>query len=122
MLRTLATALATGLLLTLSACSGGDPAASFVGSWGSQEPGQPNLTITEKLEISGTDGCNHLSGTGSINGETLRFGNMVSTEMACPDIMTWLGGAYGATVSGGVMTITDLDDVTIGTLDQAPTQ
>ena len=42
---------------------------------------------TTKLSVSGNNGCNRISGKYSLPGEEkIKFGPLLSTKMACPDI------------------------------------
>ena len=109
-------ALTLTTMLALSACSGGGSADSFVGDWGSPEPGEPNLTISQNLEISGTDGCNQVFGQADINGDTLLFRDLASTEMYCEGVETWFIGAARATITGDDLVVLDSSGTEIGTL------
>lgn len=44
---------------------------------------QTVIEITSDGKVSGTGGCNRISGTASIRGDKMTFGPIVSTEMAC---------------------------------------
>jgi heat shock protein HslJ len=105
------------LLAGCSSASGGD---SVVGTWGSSASEQPNLTIEADGSFSGTDGCNRLTGKGSIDGDTIEFGSFASTMMACQGVDEWLNKAAKGTVDGSVMSIYDEAGSTIGTLKKAP--
>jgi heat shock protein HslJ len=99
----------------LTGCSG--PASkSFEGSWGQTGIGQPNLTITDDGSFQGTDGCNHLTGKGSISGDAFGFGPIASTSMACSDVDTWLSHADTAKVDGSVLVVYEKGGSKIGTL------
>lgn len=47
-------------------------------------PREPHLRITATGSVTGADGCNSFRGTATITGETLRFGPLSGTLMACP--------------------------------------
>lgn len=113
-LRAAAAALALGALL--AGCSGTSGGAALVGTWGSTAAAQPNLTIENDGTFSGTDGCNRLTGKGSIDGDTITFGSMASTLMACQGVDEWLGKAATATAEGSTLTVHDDTGRTIGTL------
>lgn len=99
----------------LTGCSG--PASkSFVGGWGQTGSGQPNLTITDHGSFRGTDGCNRLTGMGSISGDVFGFGPIASTSMACSGVDTWLVQADTAKVDGGVLVVYEKGGSKIGTL------
>ena len=68
------------------------PAGPY-GSWrvetlgGRPVPGAVNATlrIDPDGRVSGNGGCNGMGGQATIRGETIRFGQMVGTMMACPE-------------------------------------
>ncbi len=72
----------------------------------------PTLDLTE-TDVSGTGGCNTFSGTYTTDGDTISFGPLASTMMACePPIMEQeavyfaaLDGATTYTVDAGTLTI-----------------
>jgi heat shock protein HslJ len=110
-----ATLVAGMALAALTGCSG--PALkSFAGSWGQTAKGQPNLTITDDGSFQGTDGCNRLTGKGSISGDSFDFGPIASTLMACSDVDTWLSQAHTAKVDGTVLVVYGNSGNKIGTL------
>ena len=100
--------------LALAACASGSSA--FTGSRGTEEAGQPSLTIAADGSFNGTDGCNSMVGKGTFNGDTFEFGEFASTMMACEGIDTWLSAAGTATVSGGKLAVAASDGTEIGTL------
>ncbi|MGN6427942.1 MAG: META domain-containing protein [Leifsonia sp.] len=103
----------------LAGCAGTPSGAALVGTWGSTASKQPNLTIENDGTFSGTDGCNRLSGKGSIDGDTITFGPMASTMMACEGVDEWLGKAATGTAKGSTMTVYDDSGSTIGTLEKS---
>ena len=109
---------ATALAL-LAGCAGTPSGAALVGTWGSTAAQQPNLTIQSDGAFSGTDGCNRLTGKGSIDGDTITFGPIASTMMACTGVDEWLGKAASGTASGSTMTVYDTNGSKIGTLDKS---
>jgi heat shock protein HslJ len=51
-----------------------------------QPPGrEPHLVFVAGGRVSGADGCNRLTGSYAVKGEALTFGQIASTQMACPD-------------------------------------
>ena len=112
--------------LGLAGCSastgaGGDASgADVTGTWGTPDAtGTPGLQLNGDDSVSGTDGCNRLVGTWSMSGDTIEFGTLASTLMACEGVDTWLNGASTATVDGSTMTVQDADGSEIGTLERA---
>ena len=116
----LAVAAAAAFLLT--ACGGagigfGAEQVDPVGIWSeSTADDSPFLSFTDDGRVSGFDGCNQLSGSWEATADGVEFGQLASTRMACPDVDTWLAGAATAEVSGGTMTVINLDGVEIGEL------
>lgn len=45
------------------------------------------VLASEALRVSGSGGCNRITGSFELDGDRLRFGRMASTRMACPDGM-----------------------------------
>lgn len=91
----------------------------ITGTWGEDASGKPNLRLQADGSLSGSDGCNLLSGSYTFTGGVITFSPLAATLMACPDVQTWLGGATTATVQGGTMTIYDGNATAIGTLNRA---
>ena len=107
------------LLALLTGCAGTPSGAAVVGMWGSTATGQPNLDIQNDGTFSGSDGCNRLTGKGSIDGDSITFGPIASTLMACENVDEWLGKAATGNVSGDTMTVLDDSGKTIGTLKKS---
>ncbi|MGH3653317.1 META domain-containing protein [Glutamicibacter sp.] len=126
-LRTAALSLAFGV--AACAATGSDPGASQptgsetsvilqdpVGLWGSKEKGQPWLELAEDGKVSGSDGCNRLTGTWSAS-EDLEFAALASTKMFCEGVDDWLSRAATATLQdGNKMLVLDADGKELGTL------
>ena len=49
------------------------------------EPREPHLVFGAAGRLTGSDGCNRLTGSYAIKGEGISFGEIASTQMACPD-------------------------------------
>lgn len=131
-LRSVAAALLSlGAVLAFAGCAqsgtpgGGDatsesPApADVAGLWQSDEPGEPHLEFTEDGEVSGTDGCNGISTTYAVDGDSIVLEDFVSTLMACQGVDTWLRDVKTVHVSGDTMTVENRDGTEIGTLHRA---
>lgn len=111
---------AVALAVGLAGCSAGTSSGDVTGVWGTPDAtGTPGLELKADQSVTGTDGCNRLVGTWSLNGDTIEFGTFASTLMACEGVDTWLSQASTATVDGSVMTVQDSDGAEIGTLDRA---
>jgi heat shock protein HslJ len=112
-------ALAVAAIVALAALSGcSSSGSSFTGTWGSNATGQPNLTIKDDGSFSGTDGCNAMSGKGTISGDTYTFGPFASTTKACEGVTPWLNLAHTAKVDGNTLTVYKNGGEKIGTLDK----
>ncbi|QNE36351.1 META domain-containing protein [Leifsonia shinshuensis] len=109
---------AVAALALLAGCAGTPSGAALVGTWGSTAASQPNLTIENDGAFSGTDGCNRLTGKGSIDGDTITFGPIASTMMACTGVDEWLGKASSGTAKGSTLVVYDINGSQIGTLDK----
>jgi heat shock protein HslJ len=110
-----AIAIAAVVVLTaLAGCS--SSGSSFTGSWGEETAGKPSLTIASDGTFHGNDGCNDMSGKGTISGDTFTFGPFASTMKACEGVTPWLNLANTATVSGDTLTVYKTSGDKIGTL------
>lgn len=95
--RAVGTVLATiALSAALTACSGEDTSLDLTGSWvltsgsgpaGDIAPvsGSPITLTVEGERVSGSDGCNSLTGTVTVDGDSVRFSQLAVTERACLD-------------------------------------
>lgn len=102
------------VLTALAGCS--SSGSSFTGSWGEETAGKPSLTIASDGTFHGNDGCNDMSGKGTISGDTFTFGPFASTMKACEGVTPWLNLANTATVSGDTLTVYKTSGDKIGTL------
>ena len=94
-------------------------AGAAAGTWGDPtDTTQPSLELEEDGTLTGTDGCNQLSGQWIENGVELTFENVASTMMACPDADTWLSGLDTASIDGSTMTVYDESGDELGTLER----
>ncbi|WP_082461832.1 META domain-containing protein [Agromyces sp. Leaf222] len=112
-------------LLLLSGCAGdqGDDRGGSVdptGTWGdTADTTAPSLVIEDGGDLTGTDGCNQLTGTWTVDeSDHVQFHNVASTRMACEGVDTWLEGLSQATVADDTMTVLDQDGSEIGTLER----
>ena len=87
--------------LVLSACQP-QSTASITGTWiltelnGNPIESDANIILVlEESTLSGSDGCNHLSGTYSLDGNKFSVGEeLISTLMACEESIMQLAGEY----------------------------
>lgn len=106
--------------LVLTACGPGTGSSQAVGTWG--DPGAENaayLSLSSDGGLTGSDGCNQLTGTWKINDNDISFEDVASTRMACPDGQAVLEGLDSARVSGDTMTVYAQDDAQIATLERS---
>lgn len=115
-----AAAFIASLVLTGCAGSSGGSSVDPVGTWGdTSDTTEPSLTLDEDGSLTGTDGCNRLSGEWRLEDDDIvYFDAVASTRMACPDVDTWLDGLSQATISGSTMTISGSDGAEIGQLER----
>ncbi|HET9260041.1 MAG TPA: META domain-containing protein [Acidimicrobiia bacterium] len=84
------------LVLAGTACLGSDFADSVEGSWqlvsgtvdGTEIPileAHPVTIVFDEDQASGISACNSYSGSYTLDGSSIEFGNLVMTEMACLD-------------------------------------
>ncbi|MGP5619501.1 META domain-containing protein [Corynebacterium casei] len=92
---------------------------SFEGTWGSPEPGQPNLQLVADGTVVGTDGCNRLMGKSTLEVGAIHFHQMVSTLMYCEGVDTWLSGGTSARRLGETLHVFDRAGVQIGVLPRS---
>lgn len=90
--------------------------AAFTGTWGSSGQGKPTLTIMGDGSFSGSDGCNRLSGKGTVSSDTFTFGPIATTLIACTGVDTWLSKASTAKVAGTSLDVFAAGGSQIGTL------
>jgi heat shock protein HslJ len=116
-----------GLLLAttaaaLAGCAGSDDASGGstidpVGTWG--DPSAEYLSLADDGSLSGSDGCNRLTGTWEVEADQVRFGSLASTKMACEDVDDWLSQADAASISDSTMTVLSSTGAKIGTLEKS---
>jgi hypothetical protein len=104
------------VLAALAGCS--SSGSSFTGTWGQDSPGKPTLTIKDDGTFSGNDGCNDMSGKGTVSGDTFTFGPFATTQKACDGVHPWLNIASTAKVDGSTLVVYKNSGGKIGTLDK----
>ena len=64
------------------------------GEWTQTDSEPPvYLELAEDGGLTGSDGCNQLTGSWEVDGTEVDFGDLAATMMACEDVDTWLSGA-----------------------------
>ena len=112
-------------LLLLAGCAGEEGEARGgsvdpVGTWGdTADTTAPSLDLADDGTFSGTDGCNQLNGSWTVDeADHVQFEDVSSTMMACEDVDTWLAGLTEATIADDTMTVLGQDGTEIGALEQ----
>jgi heat shock protein HslJ len=72
----------------------------------------PTLDLTD-TDVSGTGGCNTFSGTYTTDGDTISFGPLASTMMACEPSIMEQETVYFAALDGATTYAIDGDTLTI---------
>ena len=122
--RSLALVLVAGGVLAGCASDSGSgaelSATDVEGEWaqGSSEP-RVYLELAGDGGLTGSDGCNQLTGSWEVDGTEVDFGDLAATMMACEDVDTWLSGAESATIDGDQMTVLGEGGKEIGTLEKS---
>lgn len=138
-LRLLLSAVALTVTLPLAACANGtepsEPTSSSatdtsspsetesaaldpVGRWTSPEAGDPFLEFNDDGSLSGSDGCNAIKSSWTLDGDTITIEPFTSTQKACAGVDSWLSKAATATIEGDVMTVKDGQGSVIGGLEK----
>lgn len=114
------------LLLALTGCLGEEGSVQGgsidpTGTWGDADDAEaPSLTLEDGGSFSGTDGCNRLTGTWTVDeSDHVRFEDAASTMKACEGVDTWLSGLDQATIADDTMTVYGSDGAEIGTLESS---
>jgi heat shock protein HslJ len=110
-------------LFTACAAGGGtagrtpDPGDAVTGTWGSTTNGQPHLAFADGT-VTGTDGCNGISTTYTVDGDTITVASFMSTEKACAGVDTWLRSVRSVEIDGDALIVYNSSGDQIGTLDR----
>lgn len=112
-------------VLMLSGCLGAEGSAKGgdidpVGTWGDpSQTSEPSLSLADDGSLTGTDGCNRLTGSWSVDeGEQVLFENVAMTRMFCEGVDDWLSGLSAATIADTTMTVLGQDGSEIGQLER----
>lgn len=116
---TVKTALIATLLAATMTLAGCQAAPDVTGPWGdTSDSSAPSLELSSNGDLTGTDGCNRLTGSYAADGTELTFTGVASTLIFCEDVDTWLSRLTSAKVSGDTMTVFDISGTEIGTLER----
>ncbi|MDN5581868.1 MAG: META domain-containing protein [Corynebacterium sp.] len=93
------------------------PDAPFSGTWVDVDPtGAAELTFDDG-RISGTDGCNGVASSYTVDGNVAEVEPFASTLMACPGPTSdWLQGAASVHHYGALLVVHDEDGGVLGAL------
>lgn len=100
----------------------GDDAGTAVGgaagTWRAEAPAgvDVHLTLAADGSVSGSDGCNTLTGSWTEADGVVTFGGLASTRKACEGVDTWLSRANALSFDGSSATVVDAAGAQIGTL------
>lgn len=89
------------------------------GTWRSDEPGQPYLAFNAEGAAWGTDGCNGIGTTYTLEKSTITIEPWIATARACLGINDWLRMARYAEIDGDTMIVRNQHDEVIGTLTRS---
>jgi heat shock protein HslJ len=108
------------LVLTMSACN--NAAVTLTGTkWelatlNGNVP-LPDVTVTMNFDpggqLSGTDGCNHYSGTYSVNGSQLKLNQGASTMMACEESIMAQANSFSTALANTQTYVTQKDTLIV---------
>jgi heat shock protein HslJ len=113
-------ALLVAATLAIAGCAtnaGPGAAPDPIGTWGApSESTEPSIVLAADGTLTGTDGCNRLTGAWSMDGTTVTFEHVATTRMFCEGVDTWLSELAAATIADETMTVLDESGAEIGTL------
>lgn len=86
------------------------------------EASAPTLTIDDKGQATGSTGCNRFTGPATIEGDTITFGELATTRMACPtdvaeverSVLHVLDGQVTYEVDGAILRLMKADGTGLG--------
>lgn len=111
--------------IVVSACASSDPdpssaaADAVVGTWGDTAESKPHLVFSSDGEVEGSDGCNGISTTFSVDGSTAVLEQFVSTLKGCFGVDPWLSKVHSVEVDGDQLIVSNAQGERIGTLERA---
>lgn len=93
-----------------------DAPDDLIGTWTSDEKGNPTLTFDADGTVTGTDGCNGIVTAITVDGDRILIEETISTLRACIGVDDWLRGLREVAVDGDTLRVMDEDGTEIGTL------
>ena len=85
-------------------------------TFASSEKGEPFLEFANDGSYRGSDGCNGIGGTYTVEDDELVLKPGLSTLMACPGVDTWVRGAKSVKLGDDALIVFDKGGSEIGTL------
>lgn len=105
--------------ISLTACATGTSSVSDT-AWGFPDTdGKPSISFAADGSVTGSDGCNTLTGSWTEEEANTAELMLASTLRYCEGVDTWLSGAASATVKNGKLVVSDSDGKELGTLEEA---
>lgn len=92
---------------------------THVGTWVSDETGRPHLTLTDDGKVRGSDGCNRIVSTYTVEDGVVDIAWFVTTLMACPGVVDWLGGVATLRIEGDTAIVFNRRNEEIGALTRS---
>jgi heat shock protein HslJ len=81
------------------------------------EQSKPTLTIADDGAVSGSTGCNRITGHATVSESSIEFGPLATTRMACPPEVTEVEQAVLRVLKGTVQTTRDADQLKLSGAD-----
>nr|MDT0523253.1 META domain-containing protein [Streptomyces sp. DSM 41633] len=78
---------------------------------------KPTLTIADDGAVSGSTGCNRITGHATVSESSIEFGPLATTRMACPPEVTEVEQAVLRVLKGTVQTTLDADQLKLSGAD-----
>lgn len=104
---------------TSPAGSSADVATELVGGWGEDAAGKPYLEFTETGDVRGSDGCNGIVSTYTVEGDSIEIATFMSTLRACQGVDDWLRGVRAVEIDGDTLVVMDAAGERLGELARA---
>ena len=87
--------------------------AQAVSSSVALEQSEPTLTIAEDGAVSGSTGCNQITGNATVSGTRIEFGPLATTKKACPPERDEIERAVLGVLQGTVQATIDADQLSL---------